>query len=469
MINYPRKSVFLIILIKASLLASLVNAQVPLISLPESYRASMLLEAAEDGDTGLIRKLAVAGTDMNSVDDFDITPLIYATTENKIAAVEMLLNLGADPDLTNYYMGSVLHTAIRNQSMPIAELLIKRGANINITDRNGASPLHYAALYGYYYEADMLIYYDAIRDLKANDGTTPLMAAAMSGSYDIADILIQNGADVNSADINGYTPLLIAAQNGDTLMMELFILSGAVLYAEGKDGYNAAAIAVRDNHPMALDYLFEKGNLWTKTGSVNLWDLASRYKRKEIYPVLEKFRIPKIERIGFDEIQAGISLLSTSHQMLPGFTFGLRKTTIGVGLTAGLDFKPWEMRIMLDEGNNTLTQYLDRRAVASAGVYKEFPISRRPGNVMWYASVAGRAGWKFGNNYPGTDIGPDHGFVLIPSAGISMESKAVMFTMSLDYMKTEVYNSGPVWIRFGMAYRYSRIRIKGSQGKYIRW
>jgi hypothetical protein len=314
----------------------------------------------------------------------------------------------------------------------------------------------------------MLLYYEADINIKAKDGTTPLMAAVMSGYYDIADILIREGADVNASDRIGYTPLLIAAQNGDTLTMDLLLLSGAHLYARGNDNFNAAGVSIRDNHPDALRYLLKSGGMWTSQQSANLWLIAEKFQRRDAIPLLKEFGIEKPKTEGFDEISTGISLFSTLHQSMMGFSLKLKKRLPGAGLITGIDLKTWDTRIIISEDEAHYTQYIDRRSVVWAGVFRDFRIGETQGPFEWYFSITGKAGWKFGDKYPGTDIKPEHGLVIIPGIALVAETSLVDVSASIEYMRTEVYKSGPVWVRLGLAFNFRPDNLKSS-GKYIRW
>jgi ankyrin repeat protein len=427
-----------------------------------------LLIASTVGDTASIRTLTELGTSVDIQSSTGDTPLMLSVIYNQPEAVILFLELGADTELSNYLGERPLHAAIKNQNLPLAELLIRYGADINCTDVNGASPLHYAALYGYWYEADMLIYYDAYIDRKSLDGTTPLMAAVMSGSFDIADVLIREGADVNNRDNGGYTPLLLAAQNGDTLMSELLLRNGASLYATADDGYTAASISVRDNHPGYFKYILGKGNLWNETGQVNLWLVADRYRRKEFVELFRILSIPKPEHGGVRNISAGISYLASWHQYFTGLHLSTRNDLAGTGIITGVDLKPFKSRILIEEDDLNYSQYIDKRAIAYAGLFKDFIISNNTSNTRWLLTLTGKAAWKFGNSYPGTSLKPEHGLALIPAASVSLEIPGAAFFISAEYMRSEVYKSGPLWLRAGITVNYYFDNVQ-SKGKTIRW
>ena len=384
----------------------------------------------------------------------------------------MLLDLGADPNIPTFRGETPLHAAIKIQNLQIAELLIRNGADLNIEDVNGATPLHYAALYGYYYETDMLLYYEADIETRAKDGTTPLMAAVMSGSFDIADILLKEGANVNHTDPGGFSPLLLAAQNGDTIMSELLLLYGASLYSVTKDGYNAAAIAIREGYNNYFEYLFSKGNLWSGPEAVNLWRVTEFYRRNEMVPLLQKYKIQREKTEVLSNISAGISFLTTNHQSFAGVSLGTRKDIKGLGVIAGLDFKPVDSRIIIKSDDGTgisqLTQYIDRRSVAYAGAFKEVVVFEKNPRARLLLTMSGKAAYIFGNKYPGSDLKPEHKAAFVPAISLSYEIMSYDFSIAAEYMRTEVYNSGPIWLRAGFKYNYYIGNLK-TKGKSIKW
>lgn len=427
-----------------------------------------LLLASSRGDTALIRILIGIGTDVNTIADDGSTPLMIAVMYQKPSAALMLLNAGADPDKGNYLNETPLIAAIRLPDLEMAEMLIKAGANINGRDINGATALHYAALLGYYYEADMLLYYDARPDLRSHDGTTPLMASVMSGSFDIADILIREGSNVNATDKNKYTPLLLAAQNGDSLTIELLLMNGADLYAVADDGYNAAAIAIRDAYPELFGYLLRKGAFWGNKSAVSLWRVAEQYRRKEFVPLLHEFNIVRDNSEFFTNISAELSLLTTSHQSFAGITLRARRELNGTGILLGADLKPFRSRILIQEDKNNFVQYIDQRFILYAGLFKDFIISENLSNSTWLVNISGKAAYKSGNSYPGSKLRPESTFAFIPSISLCLEIPYMTFSLSTEYIRTEVYKSGPFWFRAGISFNYYSSNVK-SKGKTIRW
>lgn len=432
-----------------------------------SYDLRLLYSAAL-GDTSFIRSLLLAGADIDVQADNGVTPLAYAVAYSQPLTTEFLLKAGADTEIFNYRKETPLHLAVFNQDLNIAEMLIRYGANTDARDLHGATPLHYAALFGYFYEADMLLYYNALYDIKSLDGTTPLMAAVISGSFDIADILIQEGANVNSRDNDGYTPLLIAAQNGDTIMSELLLLNGADLYSVANDGYNALTISIRDGHPGMYDFLTAKGNLWPETKGVNQWLVLEQYRRQDFIELLSRNGIKKESNDLLTHLSGELSLLASGHQLFTGAAIQGRESISGMGFTLGAYFKPLKTRILIQNDNDNFSQYIDQRGVIYGGIFRDFVLNDTDPFRVWLLTITGKAGYRFGNSYPGSSLRPEQGFIFIPSVSLSLEFNPLAFSVGAEYMRTEVYRSGPFWFRAGFYYKYHPNNIK-SKGKIIRW
>jgi ankyrin repeat protein len=120
------------------------------------------------------------------------TPLLRAAKAGDVAAVRLLLEHGANPNLANIYgdtpimaaagLGSnEIDTRGRFKTQPdqvaCIDLLVKAGADINAQDRNGQTALHGAALFGYNDVIKDLVAHNANVNAKDSKGMTPLDSA----------------------------------------------------------------------------------------------------------------------------------------------------------------------------------------------------------------------------------------------------------------------------------------------------
>lgn len=71
------------------------------------------------------------------------TPL-HTALYSSIDAVQLLLDNGADANITDACGSTPLHDAIDNGDLNVIQLLIDKGADVNTRDNNGDTPLRYA-------------------------------------------------------------------------------------------------------------------------------------------------------------------------------------------------------------------------------------------------------------------------------------------------------------------------------------
>lgn len=441
--------------------------------LPVYYEGALdnnLMVAASRGYDGEIVRLIDKGADINAETYEGATALIFAVANNQLTTVLTLLEYGPYLDKLTSNNETPLIISIRNKNTQIAEVLLRAGADINLPDKNGATPLQYAVLEGSFDITDLLIYYDADCNKKANDGTSPLMAAIWAGFSDISDLLIQNGANLEARDNDGFTPFLIAAQKGDTLIMDLLFKEGVDIYERNNYNYNALAIAIESNQKNAVEFLLEKGDKWSSSENslVNPYRIASSYGRKDIIELLEKKNITGKQGLGIDEISLVVSGKFNLRDYYTGFSLAFREPLLGAGFFAGTDIKPGYTRVLLKEGENTYYQYFDKSSVVYGGIFKDFTINEYPKGYKLSFITSLSIGYSFANKFKGTGTAPENRVRLMPAAGIKFQKSAFTFNAGIEYMKSDFYRIGPLWINLGVAYSYFASRVK-APSKTIKW
>ena len=105
---------------------------------------------------------------------------------------------------------SALHWIAGDGPAELATMLIDKGANVNLTDTAKRTPLHFAAEEGNIPVMEVLLSRGANVNAKDNVGYTPLMlvAHAKKTRPEVAELLLKNGADVNAGDGTGMTMLM---------------------------------------------------------------------------------------------------------------------------------------------------------------------------------------------------------------------------------------------------------------------
>ncbi|KAL8339732.1 hypothetical protein RB601_006035 [Gaeumannomyces tritici] len=209
------------------------------------------------GNSGISLKQALVMNpgSLNSLDNHGYSPLHWAVCRSDTAATLLLLQNGADPNLTERRRRqTTLHTACENGFLAGASLLLQHGANINAKDKEGRSPLN-ASLHcpdmvrlllqhgadpGPAKERRATIWspvhhlsdylrqpatkalltvlgslIDAGANLESRDslGNTPFLRAAFWGRQDVVKALAKCGARIDATNDYGHTILTIIAQH----------------------------------------------------------------------------------------------------------------------------------------------------------------------------------------------------------------------------------------------------------------
>ena len=150
--------------------------------------------------------------------------------------------------------GTPLHVAAEGGNVTIINMLLNAGARPGVSDALGQLPLHYAAKAGSEAAVEALMEVEPLSVLAhdqasrpckirfccsgqpkflprdhGQDGRTALMHAAKAGKVGAAQVLLRGDpAQVQLVDKDGYSALQLAEANGDDKITEVLVLAGAV-------------------------------------------------------------------------------------------------------------------------------------------------------------------------------------------------------------------------------------------------
>jgi len=177
---------------------------------------SPLQYAARDGRVDIATLLLDSGADINLTDANAITPLISAIVNNRIDLARLLIERGADIAAADWYGRTPLWAAVETRNMDIdnasfensidraplleiVKLLLAKGADPNVRMKE-VPPVRRAFL-------------RVTGDLSWVDmtGQTPFLRAALAGDVTVMRLLLQHKADPHIGTFAGTSPLMIAS------------------------------------------------------------------------------------------------------------------------------------------------------------------------------------------------------------------------------------------------------------------
>ncbi len=229
----------------------------------------MYLARDENDTSELIRLFIKSGADINKQNEFGHTPLFFAAEHGHKNNIQTLLELGANPKITENDGSTALMKAIFAERPTEIIRILTKYIDMNQVNRQGATALCVATANQQYETIKILV--DNGADLNQYcDTVTPLILATNLDNLHIIKYLVEHGADVNFTDSEKWTPLTIAAERGQLDIVKYLAEHGANidydligdLVGENKDipiRWTALNKAIQRNHLDVAKYLISKG------------------------------------------------------------------------------------------------------------------------------------------------------------------------------------------------------------------
>ena len=241
---------------------ALLKSDPELVNVTNKYDMTPLFWAAELGSLELAELLLENGAQVNVSSPIFGTSLHRAVFRDHFKMAKYLLDKGAQTTAQNS-TGTALHTAAIKGNLDIARLLIENGADVNAVNQSGETPLFYAISSGYDRAADLpLLMLDKGADVNAvnKQGVSVLMLAVRMGAADVTEALLKRHADkdIREAD-TGQSLIHLAAINGYGDVTGVLLKFGADATATGKDDRTPLYYAGLYGHKTVADKLLEAG------------------------------------------------------------------------------------------------------------------------------------------------------------------------------------------------------------------
>lgn len=210
----------------------------------DEQKKSPLQWAAGRGHKEVVRMLLEQGAEIEEMDDDGKTPLIDAVCNDNIGVARLLLDKGANPDCRDSRImsferswgnnanvpGAALHHACRRNppNLSMVEMLLEKGADVDITDMRGNTALHVAvegmdSSQGRRALVKILLGAGADMDLFNRNLDTVLHMAVLQGDRNLVKLLVENGADRCRPNSGLNIPLHLAVEQDMTAITKILL------------------------------------------------------------------------------------------------------------------------------------------------------------------------------------------------------------------------------------------------------
>ena len=197
----------------------------------ETTGETLLMWAAENGQTALCQMLMQLGADVDEKSNLGKTALGLAADNGCTSPCRALRSRGAVVD-THSRNSTPLLSAAKNNHEDICRIFAPvAGFSMNRANSQGYTPLFYAVSNNNAALCTLFIQHGALLNMTTTQkGMTPLMLAAHKKLPEIIRILLDAHASVNSVDLDGNSALMHAVMSDSLESAHLLLAAGARLF-----------------------------------------------------------------------------------------------------------------------------------------------------------------------------------------------------------------------------------------------
>lgn len=233
-------------------------------------------QLVETGNIKKIRSLPQPYREINGKNERGVTALHTASLLKDYRITELLLSMGADPNLQTPDGEAPLHLAAKRGNFKSALLLIQAGANFTQLNQNGKSAIDLAKSCGFTHFGNCLLWELGLCPKEkglvsseeiAKNRDFPIHRAIESGSLSAVQATIAAGG-VNQGDNEGNTPLHLAVQSGSLEIVTLLIKEGGSIDLINNNQESPLDFVLKEENDQILWFFLQ----WIARGSTEIID-----------------------------------------------------------------------------------------------------------------------------------------------------------------------------------------------------
>ncbi|KAK0371731.1 hypothetical protein CLIM01_10909 [Colletotrichum limetticola] len=216
----------------------------------------------EENITAALQLLVEMGADIGAKDYDGKTPVYWAIVSRNIPALHFLLEKNVEAEVESTGGKRPLLQAVAESSMAVVEVILDHNADIDATDEKGRIALSWAAGCGNLAAVQLLLKNGTKVDVPDKGGRTPLAwaCAAKDTNYQIIRTLLAHGA---SPDIGGSAGAIwiYARHKFDLAIIDMFCQYGFDMCSEDDLGATLLCYAASHGSAEAFKMILELTNL----------------------------------------------------------------------------------------------------------------------------------------------------------------------------------------------------------------
>ena len=201
------------------------------IALDDSGDTCLMRAVYKDWRKDFLQAIIDYGVEMNETDQQNCTALFIACDKSNTDAINVLLNAGADTNITLDDSGvtCLMRAVDKYCSKEVLQAIIDHGADVNATDKAHDTALWRACDRSNTDAINVLLHAGADTNIALDDnGDTCLMQAVYKDcSKEVLQAVIDHGADVNATDKWNRTALWRACDKSNTDAINVLLKAGA--------------------------------------------------------------------------------------------------------------------------------------------------------------------------------------------------------------------------------------------------
>ncbi|CAK6977873.1 LOW QUALITY PROTEIN: histone-lysine N-methyltransferase EHMT1a [Scomber scombrus] len=218
----------------------LVDGKDPNFLMEGQNKRTPLHAAAAEGHQEICHMLVQAGANLDMSDEEQKTPLMAACENNHLETVKYLLRAGAAVSHKDIMGFTCLHLAAKLGHYDVVHHLISKASkHINCQDDGGWTPITWAIEYKHKELVHLLLTRGADVNIRDKEQNVCLHWAALSGCDDVAQALLEARCDLDAVNVHGDSPLHVAARENHLECVMLFLSRGADVSQRNREGQTA--------------------------------------------------------------------------------------------------------------------------------------------------------------------------------------------------------------------------------------